>query len=529
MTTNDRTPATLHDRTPATSGDHISAASGDPHRDELQRVLDARRAILDEARPGAVARQHARGRLTAREALAALADAGSFVEYGGLARPAVGDLDGPADGLVMGTAQVGGRPVDLVLYDYTVQGGTQSAINHIKMTRMFEHALRHRLPVICWLDGGGARTHDMTVPARGPTPTFVVFARLSGVAPTIGIVPSRAFAGHANLAGMCDLLIAVRGSAMGLAGPPLVEAALGVKLTPEEIGPADVHVRTGVIDLLADDDAHAADLARRYLSYFGPPAAPGQPPDPLPLRTLVPENPRRAYDVRKVVQHLADVGSMLELKAGFGKSVVTALMRLEGRAVGVVANQPLHLAGAIDSAASVKAARFVQICDAYDIPLLLLCDTPGLLAGPEAEKTGLVRHSGRMLSAIANATTPMMTVVLRKAYGLGYYIMGSQPLEPAVLLAWPTAEYGGMGLEGAVTILHKRELEAIADPAQRAERHRALTGQLKREHAAVEAAGKYVYDDVIDPVDTRALLLRTLATLPAAPMRTERKRVIEPF
>ena len=248
-----------------------------------------------------------------------------------------------------------------------------------------------------------------------------------------------------------------------------------------------------------------------------------------PLRAMVPENPRRAYDVRKVVAHLADVGSVLEIKPAYGKSVVTALVRFEGRTVGVVANQPMHLAGAIDSAASVKAARFVQICDAFDIPLLLLCDTPGLMIGPEAEKTGLVRHSGRLLSAIANATVPIMTVVLRKAYGLGYYIMGSQPLEPAVLLAWPSAEYGGMGLEGAVNILHRRELEAITDPDARAARHRELTRQLKDANTAVEAAGKFLYDDVIDPVDTRAILLNTLRTLPAPPPRVDRKRIVEPF
>lgn len=507
----------------------MSSAPSAQDRDDLQAVLAARCAILDESRPEAVARQRARGRLTVREAIAALADAGSFVEYGGLARPAVQGMEGAADGLVMGTARVQGRAVDLVLYDYTVHGGTQSAINHLKITRMFEHALRHRLPVILWLEGGGARTHDMTLPARGPTPTFVVFARLSGLVPTIGIVPSRAFAGHANLAGMCDLLIAVRDSAMGLAGPPLVEAAMGVKLRPEEIGPASAHVQSGVIDLLAEDEPQAIELARKYLAFFGPPAPPGPAPDPLPLRTLVPENPRRAYDVRKVIAHLADEGSALELKPAYGKSVVTTLARFEGRSVGILANQPMHLAGAIDSAASVKAARFVQICDAYDIPLLLLCDTPGLLVGPEAEKSGLVRHSGRMLSAIANATTPMMTVVLRKAYGLGYYIMGSQPLDPAILLAWPTAEYGGMGLEGAVNILHKRELDAIADPAERARRHRELTAQLKEEHTAIEAAGKFVYDDVIDPADTRAILLNTLRTLPPAPPRSERKRVIEPF
>jgi acetyl-CoA carboxylase carboxyltransferase component len=288
-------------------------------------------------------------------------------------------------------------------------------------------------------------------------------------------------------------------------------------------------VQTGVVDLLADDDRQAITLAKSYLAYFGPATAPGLAPDTLALRAIVPENPRRAYDVRKVIQHLADVGSVLELKPSFGKSVVTALTRFEGRTVGVLANQPLHGAGAIDSAASVKAARFVQICDAYDIPLLLLCDTPGLMVGPEAEKTGLIRHSSRLLSAIANATTPMMTVVLRKAYGLGYYIMGSQPLDPAVLLAWPSAEYGGMGLEGAVTILHKHELEAIEDLAQRAQRHRELTEQLKQEHRSLESAGKLVYDDVIDPADTRRLLLNTLQTLQAAPQRSGRKRVIEPF
>ncbi|MBK8767571.1 MAG: biotin carboxylase [Burkholderiaceae bacterium] len=498
-------------------------------RPDLQVVLDAQRALLDAARPEAVARQHARGRLTVREVIATLADADSFVEYGGLARPAVRDMTGPADGLVMGTAQVQGRAVDLVLYDYTVHGGTQSAINHIKIARMFEHAMRHRLPVICWLEGGGARTQDMLVPARGASATFVVFARLSGRVPTIGIVPSRAFAGHANLAGMCDLLIAARDSAIGMAGPPLVEAAMGIRLTPEEIGPVDAHVQSGVVDLLADDDAHAIELAKRYLAYFGPAAPPGEAPDPEPLRQLVPENPRRAYDVKKVIAHIADLDSVLELKPSYGKSVVTSLVRFAGRAVGIVANQPMHLGGAIDSAASVKAARFVQICDAYDIPLLLLCDTPGLMVGPEAEKTGLVRHSGRLLSAIANATTPMMTVVLRKAYGLGYYVMGSQPLEPAVLLAWPSAEYGGMGLGGAVNILHKAELAAFTDPAARAKRHAELTDELKREHAAVEAAGKFIYDNVIDPADTREMLLRTLRTLAPAAARSERKRVIEPF
>jgi acetyl-CoA carboxylase carboxyltransferase component len=504
--------------------------SAPPLRPDLQAVLDAHAETLDAARPKAVAQQRKRNRWTAREAIAALSDEGSFVEYGGLARPAVPGMAGAADGIVMGTARVEGRPVDLLFYDYTVYAGTQSAINHVKSSRMFEHAEKLRLPVICWLDGGGARPHDMKVEARGSTPTFVVFARLSGLVPTIGILPGRAFAGHANLAGMCDVLIATRDSSMGMAGPPLVEAALGVKLTPEEIGPADVHVASGVIDILVDDEAQAIAAAKKYLAYFsGRPAAAGPTPDTRALRDLVPENPRRAYNVRKAIEGIADVGSVLELKAGYGRAVVTSLIRIGGHPVGVVANQPMFLAGAIDSPASIKTAHFIQLCDAFDIPMLLLCDTPGLMVGPDVEKTGLVRHSARVLTALANATIPVMTVVLRKAYGLGYYIMGSQPLNPSILLAWPTAEYGGMGLEGAVNIIYRQELDAIADPEQRAETHRQLTAQLKKSNTATEVAARFLYDDVIDPADTRGILLDTLATFPAPPPRTTRKRLIEPL
>ena len=498
-------------------------------RSDLAAVRAAQAARLDAQRPTAVERQRKRGRLTVREVVDVLVDARSFVEYGGLAQPATEGMTGAADGLVMGTGRIGGQPADVVLYDYTVYAGTQSAINHMKMTRMFEHALRFRLPVVCWLDGGGARPHDMLLAARGKTPTFVVFARLSGWVPTIGVVPGVAFAGQANLAGLCDFLIGVRGSALGMAGPPLVEAALGVKYTPQEIGAAEVHEASGVYDIVADDDAHAVALAQRYLAYFGPAQACTAVRDQAVLRELVPENPRQSYDVRTVIDTLADEDSVLELKPAFGGCVVTALIRLGGRSVGVIANQPLVLAGAIDSDGSVKAARFASICDAFDIPLLLLCDTPGLMVGPDAEKTGLVRHSARLLTAIANATVPLLTVVLRKAYGLGYYIMGSQPLDPAILLAWPTAEYGGMGLEGAVNIIYRRELDAMTDPDERARLHARLTAELKDEHSAVVAGSRFTYDDVIDPADTRELLLRTLESLPPPAPRTTRKRLVEPF
>ncbi|NOG71810.1 acyl-CoA carboxylase subunit beta [Roseicella sp. DB1501] len=511
-----------------TEQDGMADGEGGKPGSALQAVLQARAAILDAARPEAVAKQRRRGRWTAREAIAALADPDSFVEYGGLVRPALAGMAGAADGLVMGMAQMGGRAVDIVAYDYTVYAGTQSANNHAKIGRMLAHAEQHRLPVVCWLDGGGARPHDMKVEGRGASSTFVTFARLSGLVPTIGIVPGRAFAGHANLAGMCDLLIATREACMGMAGPPLVEAALGLKLTPEEIGPAAVHAASGAVDLVVEDEAAAIEAARQYLGYFGPPAAPGEAPDAAALRDIVPESPRRAYDVRKVIQGIADRGSVLELKPGYGRAMVTALFRIEGRAVGVIANQPMFLAGAIDGPAADKAARFIQVCDAFDIPLLVLCDTPGLMVGPEIEKTNLVRRSARMLTALANATIPLLTVVLRKAYGLGYYIMGSRPLHPSILLAWPTAEFGGMGLEGAANIIHRHELAAVEDPAERAALHRRRTEELRAYNTALEVAGRFAYDDVIDPAETRGILARVLRGLPAPPARNGRKRLIEP-
>ncbi|WGS25651.1 carboxyl transferase domain-containing protein [Bradyrhizobium sp. ISRA464] len=498
-------------------------------RPDLRLVLDAQAERLDAARPGAVARQEKRGRWTARRAVETIADQDSFVEYGGLVRPATKGMEGAADGLVMGMAKVGGRPVDMVLYDYSVYAGTQSAMNHAKISRMFTHAEKHRLPVICWLDGGGARPHDMHVTARPSTPTFVVFARLSGLVPTIGISPGRAFAGHANLAGLCDVLIATEDSAMGMAGPPLVEAALGKKYTPEEIGPSSVHWASGVIDILVKDEAEAIAAAKKYLGYFDMQKPAGEAPDQTLLRDIVPENPRRAYNVRTVIQTLCDIDSVMEVKAGYGKAAVTAFGRIAGRTVGIVANQPMYLAGAMDTPACLKMARFIQICDAFDIPLVVLCDTPGLMVGPEVEKTGLMRHSARVLSALANATVPVLTVVLRKAYGLGYYIMGSRPFEPAILVAWPTAEFGGMGLEGAVNIIYAKELEAAATPEERAGLHASLTAELKRSNTAVESGAKFLYDDVIDPADTRDILVKTLETLPQPALRATRKRVIEPF
>ncbi len=504
-------------------------ADGETEAPKLEALRAVREAQLDAARPEAVARHKQKGRLTARENIAAFLDPLSFVEYGMLARPARETMEGAADGLVMGTGTAEGLPVAVVAYDYTVHAGTQSAVNHIKIDRMFDLALQQRLPTICWLEGGGARPHDLNVGLRVSTQTFVAFAKLSGLVPTIGIVAGRAFAGNANLAGLCDLLIATPQAVLGMAGPPLVEAALGKKYAPEEIGPLEVHLKSGVIDVLAEDEHRANEIARHYLRYFRGKQPTGEAPEVERLRDLVPANPRRAYDVRRVIEHIADRGSVLEIKAAFGKALVTTLACIEGYPVGFIANQPMVLAGAIDAPASEKAARMIDLCDAYDVPMIFLCDTPGLMVGPETERTGLVRRSARFLTKLTHATTPFMTVVLRKAYGLGYYVMGSRPLEPALLIAWPTAEFGGMGLEGAVNIIYKKELEGTADAAARAQFHREKTDALKRANTALAAAGRFDVDDVIDPAETRRVLAQTLARLASPALRTVRKHPVDPF
>ena len=496
-------------------------------RPDIQNIVDRRAAALDDARPDAVEKRRARGRRTVRENINDFLDRGSFTEYGRLTKPARDDMTGAADGIVMGTGQVGGRPVAVLAYDYTVHAGTQSLHNHKKSDRIYKLAADHRWPMISWLEGGGARPHDIPVRFSAETDTFVNFARLSGLVPTIGIVTGNCFAGNANLAGMCDILIATDSAVIGMAGPALVAQALGFTPRPEEIGPVDVHIQAGVVDILCKTDQEAVALARQALGYFQGATAPGAAPDVTRLRDIVPEDPMQGYNVRRVLEHLFDVGSILELRPRFGGGVVTAFARIEGMPVGVLANQPAFLGGAIDSPASDKAARFIQLCDAHDIPMVLLDDTPGLMVGPEVEKTGLVRHSARILIAIANATTPFMTVVMRKAYGLGYYVLGSKALDPALLVAWPTAEFGGMGLEGAAAIIWKKELEAIGDEAARRAFHQEKTDWLMRMNTAEEVAGRFEYDDVIDPAETRAFLARTLRALPRPRPRDGRKRTVD--
>jgi acetyl-CoA carboxylase carboxyltransferase component len=501
----------------------VDQAEGDATAQEaslVEALRARRRAPTDAMRPDAVARQRARQALTARERIDRLIDPGSFREYGLLARPAQPGLDGPADGLVTGLARVRDRPVALASYDYTVMAGSQGNVNNIKITRILQVAEERQLPVVIFAEGAGHRVQEATMHSRGGgEATFPTLARLSGQVPTVCALPGRAFAGHAILAGLCDFVVATRNAAVGMAGPPLVEAALGERLTPEQIGAAGIHAASGAAEALADDEDQLIDLVSAYLSYFEGRLEPADPVVPAAaLREIVPEDPRKPYDVREVVSALCDLGELLELRAGFATSLVTALGRVDGWPAGFVASQPLVMAGAIDSAASDKISRFVQLCDAFGLPVVFLVDSPGFLVGPAAERSALMRHSTRVIHTLAHAQVPFFTVTLRKSYGLAHFALGGRPLGASMVVAWPTAEYGAMGPEGAAKVLGAGE---GAD----AERGHSLA--LRREGASLKQAELFAIDDMIDPADTRGLLTDWLAAV--MPATRPSRRPVQPW
>jgi len=498
--------------------------------------VGARHAIgLDEARPDAVARRRRTGQRTARENVDDLLDAGSLVEYGPLAiaaqrrRRELQDLieRTPADGLVGGVGTVAGHPVVVASYDYTVLAGTQGLQNHRKKDRLFELAEQQHLPVVLFAEGGGGRPGDTdgTGVSGLDCLAFNLFGRLSGLVPLVGITSGRCFAGNAALLGCCDVVIATEGSNIGMGGPAMVEGGgLGV-FPPEAIGPMDVQVPNGVVDVVVADEAAAVAAARTYLSYFQGGAAGWTAPDPDAARGVVPENRLQVYDVRGAVSAVADVGSVLELRAAFGLGMVTALMRVEGRPMGVIANNPVHLAGAIDADGADKAARFMQLCDAFNLPLVFLCDTPGIMVGPEAEQTALVRHVSRLFVTGANLSVPFGTIILRKGYGLGAQAMaGGSFKAPLFCVAWPTGELGGMGLEGAVRLGYRKELEAIDDPAERERTFQEMVERMYTHGKAVNAASHFEIDDVIDPADSRRWISTVFGAAAPPPVRTGKKR-----
>ncbi|MGO9489018.1 MAG: carboxyl transferase domain-containing protein [Solirubrobacteraceae bacterium] len=509
---------------PGDSGPAQAAADGalvsDGERADLRAVLERHAVGLDAARPEAVARRHEHGRRTARENLDDLLDQGSFVEYGPLLfaaqeqRRSRDELIArtPADGLVGGVGAIEGRPCVAMSYDYTVLAGTQGMRNHMKKDRLFDVAERRRLPVVLFAEGGGGRPGDVDMPivAGLDCRAFELFASLSGLVPLVGIASGYCFAGNAALLGCCDVVIATEDSSIGMGGPAMIEGGgLGVH-HPAEVGPIEVQHANGVVDLRAADDAEAVSLARRYLSYFCGPSLPGTAPDQLLLRELIPEQRKRVYDIRRVVDGIFDERSVLELRDGFGPGMLTALARAEGRPLGVIANDPTHLGGAIDADGADKAARFLQLCDAFELPVLFLCDTPGFMVGPAAERTATVRHFSRMFLTGANLSVPTGTIVLRKGYGLGAQAMAGGGFKaPLFTVAWPTAEFGAMGLEGAVRLGMRRELEAIEDEQERERVFQQTVAAAYERGRGINMAAYGEIDDVIDPADSR----RWIATL----------------
>ncbi|HLI44296.1 MAG TPA: carboxyl transferase domain-containing protein [Acidimicrobiales bacterium] len=512
-------------------------------RADLAELLERRRFLADDApaRSERVEARHAAGHRTIRENIADLCDPGSFEEWGGLvvaAQRTRRDLAEliertPGDGLVAGIATVDGRPVAVAGYDYLVLAGTQGARNHRKKDRLFEIVRRLGLPLVLFAEGGGGRPGDTDYPviAGLDTMAFALFARLSGLVPTVGIVTGFCFAGNAALLGCCDVVIATSDSSIGMGGPAMIEGGGLGTVAPEQVGPIEVQTANGVVDLVARDDAEAVALAKRYLSYFDSELPDWTCEDQDRLRSLVPERRTLVYDVRAVVAGLFDSGSVLELRPEHGVGIVTALARIEGRPIGVIANNPAHLGGAIDADAADKAARHVQLCDAYGLPIVSLCDTPGFMVGPEAERTGQVRRFARMFVTAASITVPYVTVVLRKGYGLGAQAMAGGSFHACDLtVSWPTGEFGGMGLEGAVRLAFRRELEA-ADGDEREALYERLVASMYERGKALSMAMNFEIDDVIDPAETRRRIMNVLgAAPPSTKGRTERRRpLVDPY
>ncbi|WP_344450644.1 carboxyl transferase domain-containing protein [Actinocorallia aurantiaca] len=504
----------------------------DAVRADLAAVRARHETGLDAGRPEAVRRRHEQGRRTARENIADLCDDGTFTEYGALAiaaqrrrRPVEELIERtPADGLVCGVGEIGGRPAAVMSYDYTVLAGTQGYLNHRKTDRMLELAAERRLPLVLFAEGGGGRPGDTdTTTVSGLDVTsFWAMGRLSGEVPLVGIASGRCFAGNAALLGCCDVIIATPDANIGMGGPAMIEGGGLGTFRPEEIGPIGVQSANGVVDIVASDEAEAVAAARRYLSYFSGPREDWTAPDQRLLRHLIPENRKTPYDVARVVETLADTDSVLELRGGFAPGIRTALVRVGGVPMGLLANDPTHLGGAIDRDGADKAARFLQLCDAHDLPVVSLCDTPGFMVGPEAETTATVRHFSRLFVTGANLTVPLITVVLRKAYGLGAQAMaGGSFKAPVATISWPTGEIGGMGLEGAVRLGFRKELEAAEDPDALFDEMVAVAYEHSK---ALNAASAFELDDVIDPAETRRWIL---ASFKDRPPRQGRRRFID--
>ena len=483
-----------------------------------------------------IARQHEQGKLTARERIARLVDAGTFTELGIHAgiHHSVRGLEGreaPADGVITGYGRVDGRMVAVCAYDFTVMAGSMGTTGELKVARLRELALSKRMPFVWLLDSAGARIQEAVGSLfAGSGHLFREEVVASGVIPQVAALMGPCAAGTAYIPGLADFVPMVSGrGSMALAGPHLVRAAVGEDVTQEELGGARVHCRiSGVGDLEVADDEECLARIREYLSYFPshceerPPArASDDPVDRMDdeLLDVLPDSNRQAYDMYDVIRHIVDDGQWLDLKPRFARTIITCLARMGGRPVGIVASQPKHLGGILDNDSADKAARFVNLCNAFSLPLVFLVDVPGFMVGTKVEAAGIIRHGAKMLYAVANATVPKITVVVRKAYGAGYYVMNGRAYEPDLIVAWPSAEISVMGPEGAVEIVFRKQVEEAEDPAaKRAELIEAYRGLID----VYVAARNDMVDDVIDPRETRPTIIRALEM-------AEGKRVQRPF
>ena len=518
-------------------------------RPELAEVIARHAFGLDENRPDAVDKRQKKNQRTARANVEDLCDTGGFVEYGALAiaaqrgRRSLDDLISktPADGLIAGIGSVNGSLFGddksrcmVMAYDYTVLAGTQGYFNHKKKDRMLKLAHEQRLPLVFFAEGGGGRPGDVdasgVMVAGLDLSTFASFARLSGTVPVIGVVSGYCFAGNAALLGCCDVIIATGNSNIGMGGPVMIEGGgLGV-FKPEEVGPMDVQTQNGVVDIEVADDIEAVAVAKQYLSYFQGTTSKWEAADQLRLRNLIPENRKRAYNVRIIIKALSDTDSFLELRPKFGPGMVTGLLRIEGRPFGVIANNCMHMAGAIEAEGADKAARLMQLCNVHGLPILSLCDTPGFMVGPEIEKRAQVRHVCRMYVIGSHLSVPYFTIVLRRGYGLGAMAMAKGGFHESIFtVAWPTGEFGGMGLEGAVKAGFKKELAAIENLEEREALYEKLVAQLYERGKAINMASYLEIDAVIDPADTRNWIIQGLKSAPARQPQESSHSFVDPW
>ncbi len=524
----------------------------DSIRPDVAEVEHFRSLTRDEARIDATAKRHNAGKRTARQNILDLCDDGSFFEYGPLVTATRFPSDTheeleeriirtAADAMVMGVGRVNGAIVGednarcvAMSYDYTVLAGTQGGKNHQKQDRMFGVALQAKLPVVLYTEGGGGRTHGGPRAGGGPNATSVgglstrtwrELGKLSGLVPIVGVNSGYCFAGNVVLLGACDVIIATKDSSIGIGGPAVIEGGGLGAYAPSEVGPVEIQQPNGVIDILVEDEEEATAVAKHYLSFFQGRANTWEANDQRILRHIVPENRRAVYNIRTVIETLGDVDSMLELRPKFGLSMVTAFIRVEGRPLGVVANNSNSpTGGAVDAEGADKAARFMQLCDAFDIPILSLVDTPGNMVGPEAEKTALIRHCGRLYVAGANLTVPYFVCVLRKSYGLGALAMATGSFDETFFsISWPTGEFAGMGLEGSVKLGRRAELAAIENIQERKARYDKYVADAYAWSRALNAATVNEVDDVIDPATTRSWLVMGLNSAPPVVPRDGKK------